>query len=291
MKRSLVMRALLAFGVLLFVAGPATAATASAATAAKKHHVKKKTTPPPPAGPSVAVTGDLTETAGDGGVGFDFHGQGWFANEAIQLNAPGLSTACDGTAEFDGVDLAAPPFSTPPAEAITDFSGIFNVAFDALFCAPGSYEVTAQEVLSPSRVATTEVTITAPTTLPTTVTLSPASEVESGTLGEIAGTVIIDGLNPAEAYTISSPALNLACAQPDANFLQLQEASGNEPGDVVHYLDGTLVPGLTGTTDFAGNDIGVFGIDGCNAGSYPIDVTEDQAGFRSFDPEFTVQAP
>lgn len=297
MKRSLVLRASMALGVVLFVAGPLTAA--SAATAAKKHPHKVKHV----SGTKLAVSGDLVKTASDGGVGFAFHGAGWFANDEIDLEASGLNAVCGGTAEFAGVNLvpAGSDFSSPGATILADGSGVFNVAFDALFCPSGTYQVTAQEVFTPNQEATVAVTITNSVTQKASVILSPTTEVESGVTGEIAGTAILAGLLPKETYNFSSNGLDAACAQPDGAFAQAQDSSGFAGGLVlynsvtgIHALqddNGGPFFGLTGTTDTFGDDIVEYGLDGCVNGTYPVNVDENGGGHRVWDPMFTVQAP
>jgi hypothetical protein len=283
MRRSLGLRLGLALGVALFIAGPLTASSAMAA----KHHKKKTapTTTPAPKAASIAVSGDLTEL-GDGDVGFALSGAGWFANEEIDVSSPGLYTGC-GFSYWDDVAILNPEFAGGGFAAShtdglldTDFSGAFNLAVTLYVCAPGTYEVTAQEVLSPSRVATTDLVITAPATASSaSEVLSPAKQIETGTSGEIAGTVLLAGLNPNETVDVSSPTLALACSGPS---LWIDSLSG---------FDTNIAFAVAAGTDFSGNGIVAFSAETCNAGIYPIDATETGAGFRSFDADFTVTAP
>src|SRR5580698_10274280 len=216
MKRSLIIRGGLALGVLAFVAGPLTAVTATAATAAKHHKHHAPPPPPPPVttppgptvGPAVVVTGDLTELSNDGGVGFTLEGSGWYANEPIQLASPGMTAGCPG---FFGFYSTVFP-DVNPLTLTTDFSGDFNVGVGGDGCSPGAYQVTAQETTTPNRVATTSLVITAPAVLATGVTLSPASEVETGTSGQVVDNILVSGLNANEPLNFASPSLSGACS-------------------------------------------------------------------------------
>jgi hypothetical protein len=284
MRRSLILRGFLVLGVLLFVAGPLTAATATAAKH-HRHHVPPPPPPPPPPGPKVAALGDLTETSNDGGVGFAFEGTGWYASEPIQVASPGLLTTCVGAGLGNFFGFGATIGN--PATITTDFGGVFNIAYDAINCAPGVYQVTAQEVNTPNRVATTTATITAPAVGVTGVTLSPASEIESGVGGSVAGTIVVSGLNPNEFLTVASPSLTIACT--GGGFMRdlttLNSTSNFTFGTVP--ANAAKNPG----TDFAGNTIIAWDGSTCNAGSYPITTTETGAGRRSFNNNFTVVAP
>jgi hypothetical protein len=289
LKRSLILRASVALGVLGFVAGPLTAATANAAVAARHHHHHGGGSTgtggtAPVAGPNVVVSGDLTETSTDGGVAFALSGTGWYANEGISLASPGGMAGCPGFAPFPaafGFIQATFPVADP-LTVTTDFSGDFNVVAAGAGCAPGTYQVTAQETTTPNRVATTLLTITSPATAPPAgITLSPASEVETGTSGQVAATIIVHGLPPNIFYSASSPSLNAACSGLK-NVGDLRSDTGN---------GGSLVGYATGETDFAGNDLVLYFAAGCNSGTYPWSVTELGAGHTEFDASFTVVAP
>jgi hypothetical protein len=228
-------------------------------------------TPPPVLNASAS---SVVETSGDGGVGFAVGGTGWYAAETITLTSPGLMNAC-GPNDVGWLEAGSPTFTMGNLTVPTDFSGAFNVSLLAIQCAPGTFQIQATESDTPNRVATTEVTVAAPQVDQAGMQLSPASETETG-VGTIATTIMVTGLAPQEVIHVTSPSLLIACKTVDA-----YGADSNLTGALPYY----------DVTDLAGNDLFSITATGCNLGSYPVSVTEDQGARSEFDENFSIAGP
>jgi hypothetical protein len=264
LRRSLVIRVLMALGVLFFVVGPATASMSSAATAARHHH-HHPTPPPPPApvvtpGPIQLNPSTVTETSVHGGIGVSIWGVVGSEGTA-KLNSPGLSAACAGGIYFmtgDGVWSGG----TEILSLAADFGGNYNAILIGDGCPPGTFMVFAGSHGA-------ALNILAPST-GTAFALSPASELQNTQTGTVGTTVVIQGQAPEAGGVVSSPNLAIAC-QGAANVWGLFSGSGAPSNLPIAF-----------TTDYAGNAlVGITATD-CNAGTYQIDVS-------GVDLAFTVQ--
>jgi hypothetical protein len=235
----------------------------------------------------------VTEMSTDGEVGFDVEGSGWYANEQITLTSPGLNTSCTtdggifgaGNGSFTQNAATPPPPDGPGYLTLTtDFGGVFNAGFLGDGCSSGIYQVTAQEVGTPNRTATADLTIVAPTATTTTgLVLSPSSQVEDGVGGDVATTLLIATGVPNETVSIASPTMTTACS-----------STGPDTGVQFFFIRGNGFENspATGETDFANNLNVVLVGQNCVAGSYPITVSgTGNNRAMNYTEDFTVTAP
>lgn len=282
MKKSMVVRVAVAIGVASLVAGPMVTTAASAASPAKVKHHHHKGGGKAKSGIKFKALGDLEMTSTTQAVAFALAGSGWGDGQTIEVSSADLLNGCPTYTGFFPSSVLPTANIGNPGTLSADFNGDFVLSVVAIGCSPGTYQALAQQLSSPSSTALTNFVITAPTppapSTPT-VSLSPASETETGTEQGIAGTVILSGFGGSTNYTLQLTGIEDAC---DANGGATGVGSVGSSGAV-----GTLGGGILGLTDFAGYDIAVFNAVGCNPGTYTIAVTDQPTG-PEIDASFTI---
>jgi hypothetical protein len=215
------------------------------------------------AAPSLTLTPASVIAVGvDPMFGLAVQGSGWYRNGPVRVASPGLSAVC-GDGHLGWVGSGANDFSYGSRSLNTDGGGTFNAALVTSGCPAGTYEFQAFELQTPSQVATGSATVSLSGHPTASLTLAPASEVETASSHDVSTTIVITGLAPNEVVGVSAPRLTHACRDAFGVTLTPAPAAANLPGSFYADGNGQLAMALEASS--------------CATGAYPVTVFEEGA--------------
>jgi len=206
-----------------------------------------------------------------------------FAGASVNISSIQLTNSC-ASVEFQSIAESLPPTESNPISVVLDNEGNATVEVDAVGCAPGKDIIEADLASVPYRTATTTLTVHGPTDTPHGVIAYPSKEVETGTSGE-------GGNSDVYAVFYAEAPSRYAEQTVEIQSNELVDRCGQGSEWVTN--DGTFSDSTTATATLDDNGNATFTFFGASCATGPSTVIADvEAGLHpSYTTTFRVHSP